>query len=365
MQRYLPPEAELYNKRNHRRSIWKKIVSGLACVVVFCTTYALILPAITQERETWCGYEAHTHDDSCYAQTSATKTLICTPATPCAHTHSELCYDDNGELICQLPEVIRHEHTDSCYAPAETAATVTHTHSDACYTQEQGGLVCQLEENEEHTHGAECYTWSSVLACGMEEGETEPTTAAEPVLICTEPQLEEHVHSDSCFKTVADDTLTCTLAENEDHTHTDRCYGTWALACGLEEHQHELSCYSNPEADVETAADWETTFADAELTGVWTEDVLTIAATQLGYTESTSNYAVGEGDTINGYTRYGAWYGKPYDDWCAMFVSFCLDYAGVEGMPLNASCKSWIEALSAKDCGLYQAAGTTSPSPVR
>ncbi|MBP3673359.1 MAG: CHAP domain-containing protein [Oscillospiraceae bacterium] len=363
MQRYLPPEAEFYNKQNHRRSIWKKIVSGLACVVVFCTTYVLILPAITQERETRCGYEVHTHEDSCYVQTSATKTLICTPATPCAHTHSELCYDDNSELICQLPEVIRHEHTDSCYAPAETAAPVTHTHSDVCYTQEQGGLVCQLEENEEHTHGAECYTWSSVLACGMEEGETEPTTAAEPVLICTEPQLEEHVHSDSCFKTVADDTLTCTLAENEDHTHTERCYGTWALACGLEEHQHELSCYSNPEADVETAADWEATFADAELTGVWTEDVLTIAETQLGYTESTSNYAVGEGDTINGYTRYGAWYGKPYDEWCAMFVSFCLDYAGVEGMPLNASCKSWIEALSAKDCGLYQAAGDQEPQP--
>ena len=339
MQRYIPPEAERYGKRNHRRSIWKKIVSGLACVVVFCTTYALILPAITQERETYCGQEAHKHDESCYTQTSTAKTMVCTPETPCVHTHSELCYDAAGTLVCQLPEVSQHEHTDSCYAPAETAVPVLHTHSDVCYTQEQGELQCQLEESEEHTHTADCYTWNSVLTCGMEEGEVEPTTAAEPVLICTEPVLAVHEHTESCFETATEDTL----------------------SCGKEEHEHDLSCYSNPEADLETAEDWEAAFQDVELSGVWTQDVLAIAKTQLGYTESTSNYTVNEDGTTNGYTRYGAWYGKPYDDWCAMFVSFCLDYAGVEDMPLNANCEKWIEALAAKDCGLYQAAGTHEP----
>ena len=46
-----------------------QIVSVLACVVVFCTTYALILPAITMTGTTWCGYEAHEHGESCYEKT--------------------------------------------------------------------------------------------------------------------------------------------------------------------------------------------------------------------------------------------------------------------------------------------------------
>jgi hypothetical protein len=40
-----------------------------------------------------------------------------------------------------------------------------------------------------------------------------------------------------------------------------------------------------------------------------------LTRTQLGYTESTRNYEVMEdGETIKGCTRYGEWYGMPYDD---------------------------------------------------
>lgn len=39
-----------YLTRMRRRRAWKKIVSVMACLVVFCTTYALILPALTLER---------------------------------------------------------------------------------------------------------------------------------------------------------------------------------------------------------------------------------------------------------------------------------------------------------------------------
>ena len=40
-----------YLARVRGRRIWKNIFSTLACVVVFCTVYALILPAITLEWE--------------------------------------------------------------------------------------------------------------------------------------------------------------------------------------------------------------------------------------------------------------------------------------------------------------------------
>lgn len=41
-----------YIKQNKFRRIWQKLVRVLACIVVFCTTYVLILPAITAELAT-------------------------------------------------------------------------------------------------------------------------------------------------------------------------------------------------------------------------------------------------------------------------------------------------------------------------
>ena len=50
-----------YKNLYRRKKRWQKVVSALACVVVFCTTYALILPAITLETDTICGMVEHTH----------------------------------------------------------------------------------------------------------------------------------------------------------------------------------------------------------------------------------------------------------------------------------------------------------------
>ena len=58
--------AELALAKKKKRSIWIRIVSVLGCVVVFCTTYALILPAITMTRQTVCGLEEHVHTVQCY-----------------------------------------------------------------------------------------------------------------------------------------------------------------------------------------------------------------------------------------------------------------------------------------------------------
>ena len=49
------------------RKRWQKVVTCMAAVVVFCTTYALILPAITME-DTYCGMEEHVHSDACYTE---------------------------------------------------------------------------------------------------------------------------------------------------------------------------------------------------------------------------------------------------------------------------------------------------------
>ncbi len=44
--------VEKYTREHQRKRRWYKLVTGLACMVVFCTVYALILPAITLERDT-------------------------------------------------------------------------------------------------------------------------------------------------------------------------------------------------------------------------------------------------------------------------------------------------------------------------
>ncbi len=93
---------------------------------------------------------------------------------------------------------------------------------------------------------------------------------------------------------------------------------------------HTLQCYSNPHADVETAADWEATLPD-EYSGIWADDLIAVANSQIGYFESIDNYQVIENTKeYNGYTRYGAWNEEPYADWSMDFTAFCLHYASVD-----------------------------------
>ena len=64
MERNVLSRAAEFIKAQRQKKRWTKAVSAMAAVVVFCTTYALILPAITLQAE--CGKEDHTHSDACY-----------------------------------------------------------------------------------------------------------------------------------------------------------------------------------------------------------------------------------------------------------------------------------------------------------
>ena len=69
------------------------------------------------------------------------------------------------------------------------------------------------------------------------------------------------------------------------------------------------------------SADYENTYVN---TGDMRKDLIGVALTQVGYTESERNFTVDDEGNRHGYSRYGAWYGVPYADWSAIFVSFCL-----------------------------------------
>lgn len=77
--------------------------------------------------------------------------------------------------------------------------------------------------------------------------------------------------------------------------------------CGIEEHTHSISCYSDPNADVETSADWEATLP-GDLGIYWSENLVLVAESQLGYEESESNYILdADGITKQGNTYYLAY----------------------------------------------------------
>ena len=138
---------------------------------------------------------------------------------------------------------------------------------------------------------------------------------------------EEHEHTDECYATE----LVCGFDEDVDpsiHVHTDECYET-VLICGKDEHIHTDECFASGSTH-ETRAVWEATVP--ELTGNEREDLINVAMSQVGYSEG--------GDS---YSRYGDWYGNPNGEWNVMFVSFCLNYAGIdsETIPYGSGCWAW------------------------
>ena len=153
------------------RQFLTRFVSVTAAIVVFVTTYALVLPAITMESQAACGIEAHQHDDSCY-----TEELICGQEESEGHHHTEECYTVTRELVCSFEE---HQHSSE----------------NGCY-DEDGNLICTLEE---HAHTDSCYEEHRELTCGLEESEGHHHTdfCYEKVLTCGK---EVHIHSAECYR---------------------------------------------------------------------------------------------------------------------------------------------------------------------
>ena len=301
--------------QNHPYRIWQRVVSALACMVMLITSYGgMILPVKATEQTAYCGHEEHQHSQECYE-----KRLICgheeTTGEP--HVHTAECYQQQRVLICGLEETPGHIHDESC-VKVDKIQTCT-------------------DESEDHVHSDGCYQTQETYTCGKKAGEG------------------GHTHGESCYETR--DVLTCEI-----HVHTEACYEE-VLVCDQEEHTHSLSCFSDPEADVESETVWENSVSGVELTGVWAEDVIAIAESQLGYTESERNYTVTGDGARKGYTRYGDWYGDPYGDWSAMFVSFCLYYAGIsrQSVPYASDCAGWVGTLAGETWGLYRSMEGNSP----
>lgn len=84
-------------------------------------------------------------------------------------------------------------------------------------------------------------------------------------------------------------------------------------------------------------------------TGGNTADIIAVAKTQIGYTElSTSTGKPLAKGQDGGYTKYGAWFGAPTTAWCAFFVAWCANQAGVSTsvIPRIGNCASMVNWFS-------------------
>lgn len=300
----------------------------LAMITTLFVNWQLHSDGIAATAQYQCNQEEHTHTADCY-----TKVLVCgyeegqpedwnatfDDSASLDESIGVDAEDDGIALFSAEPEYIYvpHEHTDDCYQEVKTLTCLEeeHVHGDDCFDPEDGSLIC---EQFEHVHDDSCYTTDYELVCGLEDGELveelnpaytavaafEAPVAAKPVVVSPVIEAPIHYHTDDCYEEV--------------------------LTCGLEEHHHTVNCLADPLADVEDESEW-LAKTSTSLSGDWSADLLTVAQSQLGYTQSEKNFEVDadDGQTVRHYTRYGEWYGNPYGEWDVMFLSYCLNYAGI------------------------------------
>mgnify|MGYP000639368894 FL=1 len=298
----------------------------------------------------YCGKEEHKHTDDCYIE--GTEPI-------CGYEEGEIVEeamdsaDDAGDGDSSAadwdeagsepesepatqeepePEVVLHHHTSDCYEEEEVLTCgieSDHVHQDYCYDQETGELLCT-----EHEHTDDCYTLEEVLVCGQEEGEPEETDDGAALYDTDENSAEESDFAEEP-ETAADPEpeKEATKPETDDeidtgytvHHHTAECYGK-VLICGKEEHEHTAACLVNPNAEIDAEYDAKT---PARTDADWAQDMVLVAQSQLGYTESKADVD----EDGNGYTMYADQYYKDkpmvYADWDCTFVAYCLYHAGV------------------------------------
>lgn len=334
-------------RRNHQRARrYTALLLALALTTSLFVNWQLHGVGIAKTAEYLCGELEHEHTAACYE-----KQLVCgyEEGEPedwnATKTDDGMSFDDTFDMdddasgvdaddpgiaaYSAEPEYIfvPHEHTDDCYQEVQelTCREEEHEHTDDCFDPEDGSLICDLFE---HTHDDSCYTTTYELVCGLEEGELveEVNPDYDPVALFEEPVAAKPVVVDPVIETPV-------------HHHTDACYEE-VLVCGLPEHHHTVNCLSDPLDGTQDEDDWLDKTGTA-LTGMWNEDLLTVAQGQLGYEQSEKNFKLDtdDGETLRYYTRYGQWYGNPYGEWDVMFLSYCLNYANIpqSAIPQRAS----------------------------
>ncbi len=179
--------AGSYWTTRRKRKRWQKLVLFLSCLVVFSTTYALILPAITMTEPPLCGLEEHQHGPSCYevvlncpfAETESTAqtgesttsepTTTSEPPATTSETSAETTSTSEPSTTSEPPatvsETISETSAETTTSASDSEPATSHRHTEDCY---QKNLICTLPE---HQHSDAC---SQKTTANPSETESEP-----------------------------------------------------------------------------------------------------------------------------------------------------------------------------------------------
>lgn len=297
-------------KRTNRKK-WYKAVCSLAAAVVVCTVYTLMLPALTLDEES-----------AGDAGVMISESSVPTSEAPAAESSKS----DNGS----------ESHND-------TAADSSHAAAAAPSDDRAPSTTNPTTEGE---HNAPVTLPTEETNSGAITGSSESHDEV------TSPDTDDQ-------EKIKDEENNGSPAADKEETDEEEADNSGSSTdADTEEDDSEKS---DDTADVEDASYWETTIPDLSDCETWAEKLLAVAGSQLGYHESILNFRVDNDGEHKGYTRYGEWYGNPYGDWCAMFVSFCLKYAGIDEdiVPQSANCNTWMSDLDNR--GLFNDAKTYVP----
>lgn len=305
-------------KRTNRKK-WYKAVCSLAAAVVVCTVYTLMLPALTLDEES-----------AGDAGVTISESSVPTSEAPAAESSKS----DNGSE--SQNDTAADSSADSSHAATESGPAAAAPSDDRAPST--------TNPTTEGEHNAPVTLPTEETNSGAITGSSESHDEV------TSPDTDDQ-------EKIKDEENNGSPAADKEETDEEEADNSGSSTdADTEEDDSEKS---DDTADVEDASDWETTIPDLSDCETWAEKLLAVAGSQLGYHESILNFRVDNDGEHKGYTRYGEWYGNPYGDWCAMFVSFCLKYAGIdeEAIPQNANCSDWVTNLKKmeiyEDADLY------------
>lgn len=196
------------------------------------------------------------------------------------------------------------------------------THTDDCYEKV---LICGLEE---HTHTVDCLTDHSLDEDQTTESEAEGETSSEDL-----SEQDAAVSSDSETEISSDEPAAVSDSSSE---------GSGGGSSGGSDEKEQEEEEEQEQQEYELPS----------LTGYTLTDFTAAAESQIGYTESKTDYTVSDEAERKGYTLYGDWYGNAYGEWDAMFLAYCLDYAEISDdvFPKNSGAFAWYGELDELGC---------------
>lgn len=224
MQSEIDKLIKRYQTQEKKRHLWTRI---LGIIVLLGSLYMVIIPGISSEQTLICSKEEHTHIEECYENKliceieETEESIVSEKKLNCPysqdkqnfiiHTHDDICYDDKGNLICDLVEHTHHSHDENCYDENQnlicTITEIEHQHNDDCFE-----VVSTTQEG--HHHSDECY---------------------ESVLVCDK---EVHLHTEACY---SKEKSNITLTSEVDHINATVEYQKGVLPEGTQLHIQTLS----------------------------------------------------------------------------------------------------------------------------